>query len=80
MHADRLAHATASGTRDLIVRLAREKVLPRMAKRLRCYFGAHRWQPRQYEDGRPYKECQDCGATRDPRPFMGGLSGGGGGV
>jgi hypothetical protein len=51
-----------------------------MGKRLRCYFGAHRWQPRQAEDGRPYKQCQDCGTVRDPLPFMPlGLGGGGGG-
>ena len=51
-----------------------------MGKRLRCFFGAHRWQARRYEDGRPYKECQDCGRVRDPLPFMGGLGGHGGGV
>ena len=47
-----------------------------MSKRLRCYFGAHRWQPRQTEDGRPYKQCPDCGAVRDPLPFLGPLGGG----
>jgi hypothetical protein len=41
-----------------------------MKKRFRCYFGAHRWKPRQAEDGKPYKQCQDCGRIRDPRPFM----------
>jgi hypothetical protein len=42
-----------------------------MKKRLRCFFGAHRWAARQYENGRPYKKCQDCGTIRDPLPFLG---------
>jgi hypothetical protein len=33
---------------------------------LRCFAGAHRWQARQDEDGRPYKMCRNCGTVRNP--------------
>ena len=36
-----------------------------MAKRLRCYFGFHRWQRLQAEGGGLYKKCQDCGKFSD---------------
>jgi hypothetical protein len=34
-----------------------------MAKKLRCYVGAHRWRTVQKDP--PYRKCQDCGATQD---------------
>ena len=39
-----------------------------MAKRLRCYFGLHRWQRLKSEGGEGwYKQCRDCGKYRDLR-------------
>lgn len=36
-----------------------------MAKRLRCYFGMHRWL-RKLQEGKAYYVCADCGKDRDP--------------
>jgi len=36
-----------------------------MAKKLRCYLGLHRYQRRVTDDGKPYKECRDCGKFLD---------------
>jgi hypothetical protein len=36
-----------------------------MVKRLRCYFGRHRFQKRRAEDGKWFMECRFCGKFRD---------------
>lgn len=42
-----------------------------MVKRLRCYLGLHRYEPRRTDDGKWYKECRFCGKFLDvPEPFV----------
>ena len=57
-------------TGDWIVWLACGRVFPRMAKRLRCYLGFHRWQRLQAEGGGLYKKCRDCGKFSDIPDFQ----------
>jgi hypothetical protein len=40
-----------------------------MKKRLRCYFGLHRWQrTHSAEGGSFYLKCRDCGKFHDIPP------------
>jgi hypothetical protein len=42
-----------------------------MTKRLRCYFGFHRWQSIRADDGGFYRKCRDCGKVKLPSEISG---------
>ncbi len=46
----------------------------RLAKKLRCYLGLHRFVRRRNDDGQWYEECRDCGKFMiiDEREPVGG--------
>src|SRR6476619_6807191 len=37
-----------------------------MPKKLRCYFGFHRWNTVHVKGGNRYTQCSDCGKVRPP--------------
>ena len=41
-----------------------------MAKRLRCYFGWHRWVRKVDPAGQVFAQCRDCGKEDESGPRM----------